>query len=89
MAFNYEVLTAQKDKISSDKDELTSLFESFNSLVAENVGNPTVWAGASATEFKGKWNTFAEEKFPVAKQNFEKEILNLSTSIEAYNTAEQ
>ena len=88
MAFNYSVLTAQRDKISSDKDELTSLFEAFNSLVAENVCNPSVWAGASATQFKGKWNAFSETKFPVAKQSFEKEIVNLTTSIEAYHNAE-
>ena len=43
MALNYSELTRIKGEISTNLDELTSLFSDFTNLVNENVNNQQVW----------------------------------------------
>lgn len=88
MALNYSELTRIKGEISSDLDELTSLFNQFTALVDENVNNQEVWYGASSADFKTKWNEFTDEKFPQYKSMFNKEIDNVMAAITSWGRSE-
>lgn len=88
MALNYSELTRIKSEISSDLDELISLFNQFSTLIDENVDNPEIWQGASSADFKTKWTEFTDEKFPQYKSMFNKEIDNVMAAITSWGRSE-
>lgn len=88
MALSYSELTRIKGEISTNLDELTSLFSHFTNLVNENVNNQEVWYGTSSSEFKTKWDEFADSKFPEYKRMFNKEIDNVMAAINNWGKSE-
>lgn len=88
MAFSYSDLTRIKNDITSDTENLGTLFNEFSALVDENVNNDQVWHGSSSMNFKQSWDRFAGEKFPEYKRIFNKEIENVVASINAYQRSE-
>lgn len=89
MAFNYSELTNIKNRISTDSEELNGLLKELNNLIEDNVGNFSTWSSAKADEFKGKWNDFVSEKFPVYEKSFRSQVNILETAIKSYQQAEQ
>ncbi|HIT23666.1 MAG TPA: hypothetical protein IAD45_04540 [Candidatus Faecimonas intestinavium] len=88
MALNYSELTRIKGEISTNLDELTSLFSDFTNLVNENVNNQQVWYGTSSATFKNKWDEFADTKFPEYRRMFNKEIDNTMAAIQNWGRSE-
>lgn len=88
MAFNYESLTTIKGDITQATEELTTLLSDFSDLIDANVNNAEVWKGKSASGFKTKWDEFVLNDFPQYKNIFSKQIENVTTSLNAYSSAE-
>lgn len=89
MAFNYGVVTTVKSKIEQNTEELTSLFAEFSNLLDSQVNNSRVWNSESSQAFKKSWDEFEDVKFPQFKQHFRQEINNVTTSLAAYQRAEE
>ena len=57
--------------------------------VRQKMETPIMIISAKADEFKGKWNDFASEKFPVYEKSFRSQVNILETAIKSYQQAEQ
>ncbi|NMA50871.1 MAG: hypothetical protein GX951_03365 [Mollicutes bacterium] len=65
MALDHLAISAARTKMDEQQVELTKIFNEMNKLVEENVDNPKVWMGQSATDFKRKWVDFAKDFGPI------------------------
>ena len=88
MAFNYAKLLDIKKNIDNETEGLQKTLSNFSALISENVNNPQVWQGDSATGFKNRWDNFADTNFPMYKEGFNRQSSAIFNSVRSYESAE-
>lgn len=86
--FNYDDATMTMQTIETLTDELNNILNQMNGIVEDNINNPNVWKGESATSFKAKWDEFAKD-FPNFVNDMKKQSANIKTALDNYHNWEQ
>lgn len=87
--FNYDDAKNSVNKIESLTDELNRILNTMNGIVEDNVNNPTVWKGQSASSYKQKWDNFRDNNFNKFITAFKNQSVNVSNAIDEYHNWEQ
>ena len=81
----YSEIETSINTIDQLTDQITKALNTMNELIADNVNNPKVWEGQSASNFMSRWQPFAEE-FPEFIRTFKKQSAKVRTVLQNTQT---